>query len=890
VIRLLSSLRFRLFGLVLLAAVPAFGLVLYQGRVQRRLAEANSLAEARRLTNLACREIDIAIRDSRMLLDLLARLPELRRGDAATCEQVFRNLQSVRGYTDDSREAAPDTASVRHSHTTPYGNVGLVDLEGRVVASAVPLSGPVNVADRPYFRRALATGSFALGDYQMGRITGRPGLNVARPVFGSDGRPRAVIFAAIDLGWLSATQAEDSLAPGTVFAVIDHRGTILARRPNPERWVGRDMHDSPVVRAVLSRRQGLLEAAGVDGVLRLWSFRPVEGTRSAAYVIFGMDRGRVFADADRTMRHSLLLLALTLLVALSAAWLGARAVVLRPVDAIVSAARRLRAGDMAARTSMTEPGELGDLGRSFDRMADGLQERQREIERVSAAVRESYETLQAVITASPVAIIATDRERRAVLWTPAAEHLFGWSAGEIVGRPQPPYVPPGDREESNDLAERALAGERLTDIEVRRVRRDGKLLELSLSTAPIRGPGGQVEGILAVYVDLTAQRQLERQFHHSQKMEAIGRLAGGVSHDFNNLLTVIQGFTEMALKRGGLEAALRHDLEEVHKAALRASALTGQLLAFSRRQPLQPRVVDLNTLVADMAKMLQRLIGENIQLETRMGTRLARIRVDPGQIEQVIANLVVNARDAMPGGGRLLIETFNHDCTVGGAGRCRPTCPGPSVVLAVSDTGTGMDAGTLLHLFEPFFTTKERGKGTGLGLSTVYGIVQQCDGDIEVVSEPRQGTTFRVYLPSSTDAAGAGGAQGAGQALPRGSEVVLVVEDQDPVRALLRTALERLGYEVLEARSGEEALERARGRDGAIDLLLADVVMPGLSGPEVARRLQGTRPGLRVLYLSGYAPTEGEPVTGTPLAPLLQKPFALDALARKVREVIDGET
>ncbi len=889
-IRLLSSLRLRLLGLVLFVAIPALGLVLFQDHVQRRLAEAGSLAEARRLTDGACNDIDIAVRDSRMLLDLLARLPEMRRGDAAACEALFRDLLSGRDHDKDEGGTDPAAAPARHARSSLYANLGLADLRGQVVASGVLLPAPVNVGDRLYFRRALASRAFSVGEYQMGRITKKSSLNVARPVFGPDGRPRAVAFAAIDLGWLNTAPAGDSLSPGAVFAVIDHRGTVLARRPDPGRWVGRDLHDSPVIRAVLSRRAGVIEATGVDGVLRLWTFRPVEGTRdAAAYAMLGMDRRMVFASADRIMRRSLLLLALASLAALLAAWLGARVFVLRPVDALVSAARRLRAGDMAVRTSMTDPGELGDLGRSFDQMADSLQDRQRELERATAAVRESYETLQAVITASPVAIVALDRERRPILWTPAAERLFGWSAEEVIGQARPPYILPEDREGAHDLLGRALAGEHLTDFEVRRVRRDGKPLELRLSTALIQGPDGTAQGIVGVYLDLTAHRQLERQFHHAQKMEAIGRLAGGVAHDFNNLLTVIQGFSEMALKSSGLDTAVRRDLEEVHKAALRASDLTGQLLAFSRRQPVQPRVLDLNTLVADMAKMLQRLIGENIELETRMGTRLASIRVDPGQIEQVIANLVVNARDAMPGGGRLAIETANHSCADGSGAPCRPSCPGPSVVLAVSDTGTGMDPETLRRLFEPFFTTKARGKGTGLGLSTVYGIVQQCGGDIEVASEPGRGTTFRVYLPQAASAAATGQGSGTAPASPRGSETVLLVEDEEMVRTLVRTTLERLGYGVLEARNGEEALERAEQSSGAIDLLLTDVVMPGMGGPEVACRLSATYPGLRVLYLSGHAAIESEHPAGAPLAPLLQKPFALDALARKVREVIDGE-
>ena len=264
------------------------------------------------------------------------------------------------------------------------------------------------------------------------------------------------------------------------------------------------------------------------------------------------------------------------------------------------------------------------------------------------------------------------------------------------------------------------------------------------------------------------------------------------------------------------------------------------------------------------------------------------MRVDPGQIEQVLANLVVNARDAMPQGGRLVIETGSHDCGGGPRQRCRPGCPGPSTTLTVTDTGTGMDAATLQHIFEPFFTTKARGRGTGLGLSTIYGIVQQSGGDIEVTSAPGAGTTFRIYLPLATAAAGAGEPAGAGTAAPRGAGTILLVEDEDDVRRFVSSALGHLGYRVLVARHGEEALAVA-GREPAIDLLLTDVVMPGLGGPEVARRLREIRPGTRVLYISGYAPVQDGSNPEPPLAPLLRKPFSLDDLARRVREVMEAE-
>jgi PAS domain S-box-containing protein len=881
-VRYFASLRVRLAILVLFVALPTLGLLVHQDLQRRRLIEQQCLAEAHRLGEQAAREIARAVRDAHTLLDVLAGLPETRRSDATACERILRDL-----LRRERSIAATDSGGLRAAGARGrYANLGLVAPNGDVLASALPLRGPVNLTDRPYFRRALTTGAFSVGEYQVGRITRTPTLNVARPVFGPDGRPRGVIYAALDLGWLSAVPTGNPLPEGTVFAVLDHHGTVLACQPEPEGRVGLPFADSTIVRALEGQPGRILEAKGSDGVRRSWDLHTIGSPDGvAAFAVFGMDRRRVFAEANRDLARSLALLALALLIAVTAAWLGARHFVLSPVDRIVSAAHRLRAGDMDARTGIAEPGELGDLARFFDMAAQSLQERQAQLERVAAEARSSYETLSTVITASPAPIAVLDHERRLILWNPAAERLFGWTAAELVGRAELPYVPAEEQRDSEELIGRALAGERLTTMEVRRQRRDGGRLELSISVAPIPGPDGAPRGVVGVYVDLTAHRQLEQQLHHAQKMEALGRLAGGVAHDFNNLLTVIQGFSEMTLRRDGLPAEARHDIEEVHKASHRAAELIGQLLAFSRRQPVRPRIVDLNTIVADMARMLQRLIGETIQLETRLGDRLDPVRVDPGQIEQVLVNLVVNARDAMPDGGRLLIETARHDC--GGGAPCRPSCPGRGTTLTVTDTGTGMDAETVQHIFEPFYTTKARGRGTGLGLSTIYGIVQQSGGDIEVISAPGAGTTFRVYLPAAGTAAGAEPINDAATPRSRGAGTILLVEDEDDVRGFVSAALADLGYRVLVARHGAEALALAQ-REPTLDLLVTDVVMPGLGGPEVAQGLRRDRPGLRVLYISGYAPASDDASAEPPLAPLLRKPFTLDALARQVREAMAG--
>lgn len=381
----------------------------------------------------------------------------------------------------------------------------------------------------------------------------------------------------------------------------------------------------------------------------------------------------------------------------------------------------------------------------------------------------------------------------------------------------------------------------------------------------------------------------QEQLRHSQRMESLGQLAGGVAHDFNNLLTVITGFTELVLQRLGSTDPPRSYLEEITKAGERASALTRQLLAFSRRQVLAPEVLDLNGVVADAEQMLRRVIGESVELRTHLSPDLWPVKADRGQLDQVILNLAVNARDAMPHGGCLTIETANVVLDEGYARHHAPLTAGPFVQLTASDTGMGMTPEVQAHIFEPFFTTKGPGKGTGLGLATVYGIVKQSGGYIWVYSEPDHGATFKIYLPREKDGAPAEAAAPAlALAAPGGTETILVVEDDPQIRSLVRGVLDASGYSVLEARRGEEAERLGTQHPGPIHLLLTDVVMPGLPGRELAQRLTARHPGLRVLFMSGY--TDQVVVEQGMIearAPFLQKPFSPEALRRKLREVLD---
>jgi two-component system, cell cycle sensor histidine kinase and response regulator CckA len=473
--------------------------------------------------------------------------------------------------------------------------------------------------------------------------------------------------------------------------------------------------------------------------------------------------------------------------------------------------------------------------------------------------------------------------------SPAYEAIWGRPSAGLREAPLSLFdsVHAEDRDRLRAAWARQCAGAE-TDETYRVVRPDGATRWVRDRGFPIRDADGRVYRLVGEAEDITENKLLEEQLRQSQKMDAVGRLAGGVAHDFNNLLSAILGYGER------LSAAVhddrgRRDVDEVLKAARRAASLTKQLLAFSRKQVLQPKVLDLNVVVADMERMLERLIGEDIELRTALAPKLGQVKADPGQVEQVLLNLAVNSRDAMPAGGRLILETRNVDFDEGGA-RDHGCAPGRFVMLAVTDNGCGMDAETRRRVFEPFFTTKEQGKGTGLGLATVYGIVQQSGGHIWVYSESGHGTTFKIYLPRVDAVREGADADPAVVASPscRGSETVLLVEDDQALRELTREVLEDRGYRVLAAKDARQALALCEADTPSVDVLVTDVVMPGTNGLALARSIRERRPALKVICMSGY--TEHAVLSEGALSEVafLQKPFGLETVVRTVRSVLDG--
>ncbi|MEN9575044.1 MAG: hypothetical protein RL514_2899 [Verrucomicrobiota bacterium] len=580
--------------------------------------------------------------------------------------------------------------------------------------------------------------------------------------------------------------------------------------------------------------------------------------------------------------------------------------------------------DFTLRAMKQNPDEIGELVDSFNRMLAQLQSRDEALaqardeleERVLERTRQLTETLEKLqaevrdreqaqralqqaqekfllhVAQTPMAVIDWNTKFEVVSWNPAAERIFGYPAAEAVGRSGPELIIPQAVRPLVDTVWadllRSAGGEHSIN---ENFTRDGRTITCEWFNTPLVGADGRVIGVSSFCADISGRVSLEQQLRQSQKMQAIGQLAAGVAHDFNNLLTVIKGNASLLEYSEELTAEDRGFIKELQDASNRAASLVSQLLAFSRKQVLQPKPLDLNELVASDAKMLARLLGENVRLQCNFSVGPVMVRADRGMMDQIIVNLAVNAKDAMPTGGQLQISTSAVLVTLAQRGQNAEARPGPFSCLSVTDTGCGMDAATQAHIFEPFFTTKEVGKGTGLGLATVYGIVKQHEGWVECTSAPGQGTTFKIFLPQLATKAAAPAVALEDDAALRGTETLLLVEDELAVREINRRALTRLGYHVLVAANGPEALSIWQAHQADIRLLVTDMVMPGgMTGLELAVRLHQDRPALRVIYSSGYSPDlfAGK-VELHPGLNYLAKPYSLAALGKAVRAALDAE-
>ncbi len=647
-----------------------------------------------------------------------------------------------------------------------------------------------------------------------------------------------------------------------------------------------------------------LATRGHEGIIQTLDYRSVPVLAAYRHIprmgwgfVAKKDIDEAFAPARELARRVGFVAIIVLLVAVGISLAFAQTLT-RPLAKLARATQTVASGNLTTKIDVSGQDEIGALAESFRTMVFSLKERQqqvltatevnrlsmRELEQTDTALRESDERLRRIYNAANDAILLIEPHSAEIIEAnPKASQMFGYSQEELVGMCAAKLNPSEKINYKNILEEITKNNEAGQSHQLTYFTKSDDTLSTEASFSSV-----QIEGklyVLAVVRDVTRRKQLEAQLRQSQKMEAIGQLAGGVAHDFNNLLTVITGYSNLLLYRIDDEE-IRQDIEQIRKAGDRAAALTRQLLAFSRKQVLQPKILDLNVVVTDMEKMLRRLIGEDIELDTNLTQPLERIKADPGQVEQVIMNLAVNARDAMPDGGKLTIQTAGVQWHPPSHIKMEP---GRYVLLTVSDTGMGMDDQTQARIFEPFFTTKEAGKGTGLGLATVYGIVTQSGGTIQVDSQPGNGTTFKVYLPHVEVWREESDSNTAPDSVENGSETVLLVEDETGVRSLARDILQRNGYNVLEAQNGKEALQIVQQHTAPIDLLLTDVIMPHMNGYDLARQLSNLRPAAKVVYISGYANKALNRNGGEEAGEnFLQKPFTPNVLAHKIRSTLDN--
>ena len=506
---------------------------------------------------------------------------------------------------------------------------------------------------------------------------------------------------------------------------------------------------------------------------------------------------------------------------------------------------------------------------------------------ISERLRDTENLFRLITENAADMIVVADHRGNRFYTSPSYQRILGYSGEELLRTSAYEQIHPDDHELVRATLEKARADGTGGTIIYRMRHKDGTWRHIESITATVRDQPGDIIRMVGINRDVTERKQLEEQFMQSQKMEAVGRLSGGIAHDFNNLLAVIIGYCEFLREGLPSDHALRASADEIMKAGTRAAALTRQLLAFSRQQVLNPKVLDLNAIVNETGKLLRRVIGEDIVLETNLDANLGRVKTDQTQIEQILMNLAVNARDAMPDGGTLTVETQNAERDGTSAQNRYRVQPGPYVRLKVTDNGIGMDAATSDRVFEPFFTTKEKGKGTGLGLSTVYGIVKQSGGYIEIDSVPGAGTTFTIYLPRTDEKPTFESAESGN--FRTGHETILIVEDEPSLRTLSRNTLQACGYTVLEAKDGEEALTISRAHHGGIDVLLTDVVMPGMGGKALAQKVSSERPATKVVYMSGYPGGKfGDNWPAEAGVLLLTKPFTRRDLCQKIGEALEN--
>ena len=863
--RYFINLRTSILCIVLLAVIPAITLIAIDGLGDRDRALNETHQRACRQSEQASQHLAQLVEGLRHILLVISRETIVANFET---HQVNNHLRDLLG------------------HLPHVVNLGVTDARGMVVASGMPITGPVDLAERRYLKKALQDNAFVCGVYQVGKITHIETVNFAYPLSDDGNAPWGVVYAALDLQYFQSILNGITVPPGGDVTVLDADDRILYSRLDTVHRTG-ELFPTAHAPFGFKGNPSLVSIEGLDNVQRIYSIRTVSGVEGLR-VLVGLPAGEGLAVARRALTRDLMLMGTVTVLSMVLAWLLGNLFIIRRVHAMSRAFDDIAAGNFATRSGLVnDRDELGRLADAFDRMALSLQKRDNEL-------CESQEKFYSLFHYSPVPCsVSNVEDNRLMDVNQVFTELFGFVREDVIGKTalELGLVEHTEQQECFEILKargRVSAYPTMTRI------KSGDVLSILWSADII-----QIDGracLISSAVDITAiktaeqeREKIQLQLNQAQKMESVGRLAGGVAHDFNNMLGVILGHAELALIGVDADKSLYNSLMEIRKAAERSAVLTRQLLAFARKQTITPRVLDFNTTVESMLKMLQRLIGEDIDLVWLPGKNVWPVMLDPGQVDQVLANLCVNARDAIAGEGKVTIETGTVVLDEFYCADHAGFMPGEYVLLTVSDNGCGMERQMLTHIFEPFFTTKGLDKGTGLGLAMVYGIVKQNDGFVNVYSEQGQGTTISLYFRRYQGACGSTCLEEVAVPAARGSETILLVEDEKAMLKMITGMLAQQGYSVLAASTPGEAIRVAEEHCGEIDLLMTDVILPEMNGRELSNTLLVLYPGLKRLFMSGY--TSDAIVHHGVLAEgvcFLQKPFSLKDLAARIREALES--
>jgi signal transduction histidine kinase len=847
------TLLSRLFVLVAVALLPTIAIQMYNEFDLRRTRQIEVQNQALSLAKLAAAEQQQIVQGIRQVLIAMSELPSIKTRDSQACDAYLATVQQ--------RFPAFITFLV-------------ADLNGWSFCDTNSDHRPITIATREYFANILKTGAFTVGEFSAGLSTGRNVVQFALPFYGDDGRMGGVIVAGLNLDWLADYIARKGVPEGAALAITDRNGTYLVRYPHNDRFVGTKM---PGDKYLKMDDRGAVDI--LDGVERIEGFSSLGADSGGLLVSFGIDKAQVFTEIQRHTQRDIFLIVLSTSLVLVLTSLGARRFIHRPLGQLVDAANQWRLGEFARRVDIRGKSELARVADAFNTMADALEHREHELSEAKERAEEAAARITMIFESTTDSVIVIDWDwrisylnGRASAQIAGGRDLIGIGLGEIA-------LDDPDTEIFSRLRE-AMSDQRPASFEVLCPRRG---TWYSLNAFP------SSQGLAVYFRDITehkhaveARRLMQEQLHQSQKMESVGQLTGGIAHDFNNLLMVVCGNLEL-IEEAKDYGRVRQFAAAARRAADRGAKLTAQLLAFSRRQRLSPKLVSAYELISEFEGLIRQAVGGACEVRLLTDRPLWLCHVDPPLLETALLNLALNGRDAMPNGGVLKIETRNVVLAEGAAAGC---LPGSYVKVSVTDTGCGMPPEVRDRVFEPFFTTKEVGKGTGLGLSMVYGFVRQSGGYVAVESAPGAGTTVALYLPKATQKPDAEVEAIQTQAIPEGSERILVVDDNEDLLKVTSAMLTAFGYRVLCARNGAEAIKMFESGQ-EFDLLFSDVVMPnGMNGVELAREARRLSKGIKILITSGYAGDVLERHGAVDEFPIIDKPYRLADLARRLRSIL----